>query len=57
MLPKVPLTRVTLYRNNLAFFEHESNLGLGKFDEVAQTRSFRLDVPLELKDLVCIHYI
>lgn len=47
----LPLTKVTLYKNNLAFFERQAKIHAGQPLE-DNARLFRLEIPLDLKELV-----
>ena len=43
------LDKVTLYKNNLAFYEHSGNAAA---DAAAEPASFGIDVPIKTKDLI-----
>eukprot|EP01119_Soliformovum_irregulare_P002190 TRINITY_DN1241_c0_g3_i1.p1 TRINITY_DN1241_c0_g3~~TRINITY_DN1241_c0_g3_i1.p1 ORF type:complete len:820 (+),score=318.49 TRINITY_DN1241_c0_g3_i1:83-2542(+) len=48
--PDVPLHKITLYKNNLAFFEREGPTAKGR--PTQSGFAFRLDVPVPIKELV-----
>mmetsp|Transcript_21872 Transcript_21872/g.32204 ORF Transcript_21872/g.32204 Transcript_21872/m.32204 type:complete len:841 (-) Transcript_21872:288-2810(-) len=55
MSDSLQLKKVTLYKNNLAFFEHANSLDDvkdGKLSSKDKCNSYALDVPMETKDLI-----